>query len=1052
MRKNLLKLAVLAMSALPMMSAQAADGFGGATLYGYITKGQAGIYELAPDNVTLKIEDTGYTGERVYTELTAGWISDNTLYCYSPDYSGTKIYDYYLVTFDMETGQQIACKSISKSNAIIYGALNASNRNIYGFGFSGGKKSWLKTSADNPEGIQQITEIADENWCVGITYNYDGQYMAGIRKDGTIVKINADGSQETLITTGTSIESTSAGLVYSDNNYYFSCLGNDYEYHFYAVNADTQAISTLPNFPDKQCKFMFVGQAAVSQDGPAEPVIKSLEFPFGGTDGKALVELPTTTVAGEPLSGTLTWNAEIDGTIVKTGEAVAGSEIEIEFTAVPEGTHVFSFYANSGDTKGRIAEQSLYIGHDTPAAPANVVLSETEVTWDAVTIGEHGGYVDTATLTYTIYLNGEEIGTTTNTLFTLPLDDDTSLRRLTASVTATAGELTSKPGVSPSIIVGNALALPMYMAPTEDDFALCVTADRNYDEKSWTYNANEGAFYSGYNTSAPLDDWLILPPVELSAENVYSFSMLGRRMRNFFDEETLAVYIGDAPTPEAMTKQTVFAPFTPESSYNEYQANIQVPSDGKWYIGFHCTSAKDQSGIYVKEILLSGNGVTATSPGAVTELKAMPAKEGALEATVSFTFPTHAVNGNELDVATELTATIKGAAETSVKGLPGTKAEGKVATTQGKNVITVSASAGDQPGIPSTIEVFTGVNIPGIITVIEAETSEDMKSAVITWQAPVSTPENYFRPEELTYSVYVMKTTALGDLWEKLADNLTECTYTFNSDTQGQDYYQIGVAASNIAGECKENASVYALLGNPWTLPMADNFDSQSIYTYEPWVIYMPTSEYNTQWGPLPKSVLPFITEETQGNAICGMGLSEGCLGRAGFPVFSTAGYTYGVKLDATFWTGDSSTPDLKIIGEVYGMKTPIEVGTVTSNGDWNTLSFTLPEELLDKQWVKLYLQASFPEGSSQWVVMDDYDLSPLSGVESPGADDVLILINGQRLTLKAEADSSYSICGIEGMNVASGLIPSEGSFTVTLHPGVYMVNVGNVGKKVLIK
>ena len=52
--------------------------------------------------------------------------------------------------------------------------------------------------------------------------------------------------------------------------------------------------------------------------------------------------------------------------------------------------------------------------NDQPTKPQNVVLTEDKITWEKVFRGVNGGYLDIDNLTYHIYLNGEEIGTTKN--------------------------------------------------------------------------------------------------------------------------------------------------------------------------------------------------------------------------------------------------------------------------------------------------------------------------------------------------------------------------------------------------------------------------------------------------------------------------------------------------------------------------------------------------------------------------------------------------------------------------------------------------------------
>lgn len=1046
MKQNFIKGALLAL-------ALGAVGQAEASVYGYASSSTAGVYDITSEGMDLRFEDPGYTS-RMFVPMLSGWLRDGKFCGYAPDVYSSRVYDNFYVEFDWETGQLLSSQSITTSQAMQYAAFNAADGTIYGFGVANKAKCFLKAFGSTPETMTVVCEVADADFCTGLAYNATEEIIVGMKADGSLMKINADGTQELIMETGLqAATSTDHALAYDAEKkvYYCNYTRPDYTSVLFTIDATTGAITEHTLFPDKQCKFLFSDNTAVTADAPAAPEVVSFGFVNGSANGTVVLKMPSATITGDAITSDLHWVATLDGNIAAQGDAKAGAEATAEFTNVSTGMHAFAFYAIAGETRGQTTDVNAFIGVDTPAKPSNVVLTDTEVRWDAVTEGAHGGYIDAQQVTYTVFINGEQIGTTAATSMPLPQDGDTSLRRLTATVTATAAGLTSEEGISDAIVVGDALSLPVIMVPTENDFAVCSTLDGNEDGKSWTFDANEGAFNSGYNESVALDDWLVLPPVNLSSRSLYSFAMEARRKRNFFDQEYMEVRIGKSPTAEALAEGEIIAVFNPESTYNDYVAKVTVATSGKYYIALHCVSLPDQSGVYVKNIKLEDQGVTEVSPAAATNLSAQPAANGELEATVSFRFPETTITGDKLDPALELRAVVTGATQGTLTGHPGETAQINVATAQGTNRISVQVFDGESGGETAYVEVYTGVVVPGKIPALTARISEDMLSAALTWQAPaVGMHGGFIRPEELTYTIYVKTTTLLGDVWEKVTDGVKECSYNYTTERLDQDTYEFGVAAANAAGECADMITSLTVLGTPHNLPMHDSFDSAALYAFWPWVIYMPTDEYNTMWGPLPLSVLKFIPDENS-NAVCGQGQVEGALGKAGFPVFSTKGCPV-VKISTKFWTGDNSSPDIRLTALTHGMEETVEIGRVVSNGTWNTLEFMLPAEFLDKEWVGLFIETSFPGGTSEWVVLDEYTIEMADGVESIEGSAFGISLSDGVLSLNASEGTAYTVADTVGRVIASGTTDASGRADVGLGAGIYVVRLGDVSRKLIVK
>lgn len=176
------------------------------------------------------------------------------------------------------------------------------------------------------------------------------------------------------------------------------------------------------------------------------------------------------------------------------------------------------------------ADTTIYVGYDTPNAPADVQLNlgsdrKATVTWTAPTQGKHNGYL--GALKYDVYriASGDTTKVAENldgTSFseTLP---DTTLSKYVYGVVAVNGEKYGDMGLSNGSIIGQP-----FEAPYQDDFNngidLYTVIDANNDGRTWNWSASRQAYYqSNFVNSA--DDWLISPPIKLKASRTYKVAV-----------------------------------------------------------------------------------------------------------------------------------------------------------------------------------------------------------------------------------------------------------------------------------------------------------------------------------------------------------------------------------------------------------------------------------------------------------------------------------------------------------------------------------------------
>lgn len=132
-----------------------------------------------------------------------------------------------------------------------------------------------------------------------------------------------------------------------------------------------------------------------------------------------------------------------------------------------------------------------------------------------------------------------------------------------------------------------------------DEFAKWTVVDANNDGVTWVYDAegSQSKVFYAYSSSNVADDWLISPAITPTATGklMVQYTTYGTSYG-----EKLAVYTGNAPTVEAMTKlqaqnDKVLGVRTTE--YFFYDATAGVP----FHVGFHTTSPADQWRFYMCE-------------------------------------------------------------------------------------------------------------------------------------------------------------------------------------------------------------------------------------------------------------------------------------------------------------------------------------------------------------------------------------------------------------------------------------------------------------------
>lgn len=167
-----------------------------------------------------------------------------------------------------------------------------------------------------------------------------------------------------------------------------------------------------------------------------------------GDNGALTAELtwtnPDVTVNGETLTALTSVDVYINDESTaeySNSTPVVGGDETTSITVDENGLYTFKVVATNSEGQGIAELKTLFVGHDVPVAPSNVVLEATDMnatlTWDAPTEGKEGGYIDPSTITYDVVrYPGDELvadDITANTFTELLATANTYHYKVTAS-------------------------------------------------------------------------------------------------------------------------------------------------------------------------------------------------------------------------------------------------------------------------------------------------------------------------------------------------------------------------------------------------------------------------------------------------------------------------------------------------------------------------------------------------------------------------------------------------------------------------------------------
>jgi len=786
---------------------------------------------------------SGAEPERLTTALNeftyGGVIKDNVYY-------STGVYQFMGEVFVMNKGVDMDTYEVVYNHAS--GSVNTipvattycpADGKIYGIFYNETLTGYIfGTITYDEEGghTSPISSISGNNWCALASTAGGDLYAITMEREGTeedsrtvgshLLKVDrATGATTTVGSTGQLPYYESAATIDPESGkMYWSVSPADNSGYLTEVNLTTgQATKILDLWGNAQMVGLAVGKPLAEPKAPAAVTDLRLDFPKGALKGKVRFTAPTTHFDGTPATGQLSYRLMVNGEQKGSGTTTCGAETAVDVTVATDATYLFELTISNSTGDSPVAKLEGYIGVDQPKGPANVRLvyedGMMKLSWDAVTEGMSGGYVDPEGIVYMVNRISPTyypLMPTSELTATETVAEPVSLQRYSYLVAANYN------GASSPATRSNTIVLGPIVPPYTDGFGaadaldLYTVADANNDGVTW--EKEEGTLTVGYNNRLAMDDWLITPKVKVEAGKSYEISMKAwiKGARYF---ERLEVKYGNSADPSALTG-TVIAPTeikTGADAPEMLTGTLRAAADGYVYIGVHGISDADRLGLYIDDLTIS-DGVADGAPDVVTGLKATGDPNGALKVTLDFNAPARSIDGNALTSLEKIEITrdgdLIGTIPSPAAGSAQSFTDNLDATGTYHYAVTAYNAAGK--GKTEKIDAFCGLDIPGAPQNVEmTENPSKPGEVTVSWDAvAVDHKGNPISSALITYSVY-----AITDDYRRtpVVEGIRDTEYTLQAVAPGdQDFVQYCVFAYTNEGESDGTMTPLLAVGTPY--------------------------------------------------------------------------------------------------------------------------------------------------------------------------------------------------------------------------------------------
>lgn len=983
-----------------------------------------GKIDMATGQVTRIHKGSVYCNNEDY-DLQGGCVANGILYI--PQYLQDMVTGEIEIIWKrvvIETGERLSNISFGAvMDAYFYGmAYHPEREAFYGLGMNLTNQTTgefyeidLKGSAPRITYLGNVGTTGND-FMAAITYCPRDKQLYGLSAEGNFYTLNPETGVKNIATQFDAMDSyyvfPSNGqptcLAYSPlDNAFVTIYRDELNYKIHLAFIDFEDYSTTLGASMMNGNYDFVCYNAsihcmdqyADNNAPADCQLTSFNLNKAELSGSYTFKTPSTYYSGIALSGSeeMTVTVDMDGNVLETLTMTPGQSHTGNFT-VTQGAHKLNIFASfpDPDTKdgvlaGPTYTRAFWAGNDHPNAPTNVKFVNNVVTWKAVGgTGENGGYVDTAAVTYDVFINNDKQNTEpiTGTSFTCPVPDKMARRVLT--VTASANNMTSPASAAQEIVNGKPLTLPVSLTPTQEQSTIFQNENVTNDPYYFQFYGKTVPYFMGLAITQYSDapnDWLFLPQMHFdNPEMLYNIAFTYGNYYTTSDkhQSNIEVYIGKEPNSKSMTKLIYSRENANVLDPIDINTNFTVDEAGDYYIGFYtkvATSGQSR-GIRLYNFNVAQLDTPTTVPGLPTDVKVEPADQGLLQADITLTLPTIDVMGRPLDANKDVTAYARVTSDLGdeltgqATGKPGQTVKFSCETfMDGFSFVLINTGNADGKGIERSHRVFTGFDVPGRPQNVRGVPSADNTYVDLYWDAPtVGLNGGYVDPNDITYEISLWG--GAGN-YNKVGQT-KDTHYRFEVGATKLAYYYVGPAAVNRIGTSTMNTFYYDMLGTPHEMPMVETFQSVGGVAFEfgPWRYDAEGLHSNTVWAhssslnglgigdPVPNGALFYAQFLGDG------GVREGELI---CPKVSTVGVDEPF-LGLRYWDYEHAGT-IQVYGRHAGQIEYEKLYDITpsrTTREWVDFSQKLPEGYQDCGWVQFRIRTQLTDSNISLCVLDE--------------------------------------------------------------------------------
>ncbi|MBD5370601.1 MAG: hypothetical protein HDR80_05550 [Bacteroides sp.] len=713
-------------------------------------------------------------------------------------------------------------------------AYDTTTGTVYGCFLTTMQSYRLATADYEAETQEEIVDLGGDVWMDVMMFTPDGK-LYGVRNDGMLCAIDK--------TSGVITEVGSTGIVPSGNQGAVCDPSGEKAYWtassengsgLYEIDLSDGSTTLVADFPNgEQLTGLFVKvEQTEAQEVPGIPEDLAFDFASGALTGTVSFKVPEESASGNPLKGVVNYTLTANEEVLAEGTAAPGDQVSEEVSVPVSGDYLGSVVLATEAGEGKPAYRRVYLGYDTPMAPADVTLSIADlmaaVTWTAPSKGVAGEYFDASLLTYDVVRYPDAVTVAKGisaTTYTdrLPGDELTSY---SYGVIAHMADMQSAEAMSNFVTAGSVVSVP-YTEDFDDDNALALytVIDANGDGSTWGIDTWSPILqYNSGRTDHEADDWAITPPIHMDGNEVYmlTFTAIGNN-ENY--TQNIGAMLGKDNTVAAMTVEVV--PLTDIcDETRQLRAVFTVEKTGTYYIGLYThTGAQsgwlDVTGLSVEKV------ADKKGPAPVTDFNVTPGAKGALSAKVAFKTPTETSDGEKLTSLAKAELKRDGVVvKTWEAPAPGATLDFEdTGLDAGMHSYQVQAFSDKGAGYPVLTELFIGKDIPSAVE--DLQLALEGRTVVLTWTpSAVGIHGGYVDVDNLKYSIQ-------RNDGEYMAIMVDGCTYTDTPPMEAHPYdLAYAVVAISDEGISPLAISPLLLFGPDYKLPFSESFPGATTTNY----------------------------------------------------------------------------------------------------------------------------------------------------------------------------------------------------------------------------